>query len=55
MLSLTMRKILLAVLAAIVSVSISAQRRVNFNPLAELNQCVLDSAYGFVVNVIDVL
>ena len=28
---------------------------VNFNPLAELNQCVLNPAYGFVVNVIDVL
>ncbi len=28
---------------------------ISFNPLAELNQCVLDSAYGFVVNVIDVL
>ena len=26
-----------------------------YYPLAELNQCVLDSAYGFVVNVIDVL
>jgi hypothetical protein len=25
------------------------------NPLAELNQCVLNPAYGFVVNVIDVL
>ena len=24
-------------------------------PLAELNQCVLNPAYGFVVNVIDVL
>jgi len=25
------------------------------HPLAELNQCVLNPAYGFVVNVIDVL
>ena len=25
------------------------------DPLAELNQCVLNPAYGFVVNVIDVL
>ena len=27
----------------------------NTNPLAELNQCVLNPSYGFVVNVIDVL
>jgi len=25
------------------------------DPLAELNQCVLNPAYGFVVNVIDIL
>ena len=26
-----------------------------FNPLAELNQCVLDPAYRLVANVVDVL
>ena len=28
---------------------------INFNPLAELNQCVLNPTYRFVINVIDIL
>lgn len=31
------------------------RKKLEINPLAELNQCVLNPAYGFVVNVIDVL
>jgi len=33
----------------------SALAKILIYPLAELNQCVLNPAYGFVVNVIDVL
>lgn len=49
---------LLMVIIRRIQEQLSAKQRIgknSLNPLAELNQCVFDSAYGFIVNVVDVL
>ena len=47
--------LLMVVQASAADIKMMSYNIKGHDPLAELNQCVLNPAYGFVVNVIDVL